>query len=277
MPVDIDAVVLSNDRLSKVYNVIKLSAPEIAAISHPGQFVMVRQDCETAPLLRRPFSIFEILRDNQQQVSGFSLLNKRVGTVTDALFLLASGDRLQCLGPLGQPFSTPPSSAAWMVAGGVGLAPFATLAEDLRQKGVPTTLFYGGRSAEDLFYVEWFERLGIRVLLTTEDGTRGELGLVTLPLKRELTTLPPTTELMIYACGPTVMMHTVAALAQAHNRPIEVSLEPVMGCGLGGCYSCVVRVRDERDKNSSQLLRSCLHGPVFAGDQLVWDVMARAV
>ena len=165
-----------------------------------------------------------------------------------------------------------------MVAGGVGLAPFATLAEALQRAQVPTTLFYGGRSATDVFYIEWFERLGVRVLVTTEDGTRGEAGLVTLPLERELAALSADTSLMIHACGPTVMMRAVADLAKRHDRPTEVSLEPVMGCGLGGCYSCVVRVRPRGDASSpAQLVRSCLEGPVFAGDQLDWGALTAAV
>lgn len=276
---DVDAIVLSNDRLSELYNVVKLSAPQIGATAKPGQFVMVRRDRDAAPLLRRPFSVFALLRDGQDRISGFSLLNKRVGVVTESLFALQSGDRLRCLGPLGKPFSVcAPPTEAWMVAGGVGLAPFATLAEALRRNQVATTLFYGGRSASDLFYVEWFEQLGVRVILTTEDGTGGEAGLVTSVLERELATREPTTNLMIHACGPTVMMRAVAELADQYDRPTEVSLEPVMGCGLGGCYSCVVRIRDARTKATpGQLVRSCIEGPVFPADRIDWGALTAAV
>ena len=274
MPVDVDAVVLSNDRLSNDYNVVKLVAPEIATISRPGQFVMVRQPRDDAPLLRRPFSVFEILRDGQHHIAGFSLLNKCVGTVTRALFGLEAGDRLQCLGPLGQPFSvSAPPSEAWMVAGGVGLAPFATLAEELRKNNVHTTLFYGGRSDRDLFYAKWFQRLGVRVLLTTEDGSLGESGFITVALERELTAMAAPETLMIYTCGPNAMMRAVAALAHEHRRPTEVSLEMVMGCGLGGCYSCVVPIKNEQNSTSSQFVRSCLYGPVFAGDRVEWGAI----
>ena len=94
---------------------------------------------------------------------------------------------MNVLGPLGKPFvPVDPPSEAWMVAGGVGLAPFATLAEALVERGTPMTLFYGARSASDLYYDAWFERLGARLALTTEDGSRGERGRVTLPLDRAL-------------------------------------------------------------------------------------------
>ena len=276
MPADVDALVLSNDRLSEAYNVVRLAAPAIAAAALPGQFVMVREDPAGAPLLRRPLSVFEILRDERGEPTGISLLNKRVGVVTRALYALEPGARLQCLGPLGQPFSvSAPPAAAWMVAGGVGLAPFATLAEALRVRRTPATLFYGGRSERDLFHVDWFERQGVRVVLATEDGSRGEAGLITAPLERELAALPAAEPLTIHACGPTGMMRAVAQLAQALGRSIEVSLEPVMGCGLGGCYSCVVPVRTE-PQTASRLVRSCLHGPVFAGDQVVWNELAAA-
>lgn len=276
MLADVDALVLSNDRLSEAYNVVKLAAPSIAAAARPGQFVMVREDCPGAPLLRRPFSIFEILRDDQNRVTGFSLLNKRIGQVTGALYALESGAHLQCLGPLGRPFSVgAPPAEAWMVAGGVGLAPFATLAEALLAQRTPVTLFYGGRSASDLFYVDWFERRGVSVVLTTEDGSRGEAGLITAPLKRALSQPPGTSPLMIQACGPTGMMRAVAQLAQSLGVSTEVSLEPVMGCGLGGCYSCVVPIRTG-PATAGQLLRSCLHGPVFPGHEVMWNDLAAA-
>ena len=63
MPADIEAAVISNTRLSEHYSVLALAAPEIAALASPGQFVMVKPSRGTDPLLRRPFSIFETLRD----------------------------------------------------------------------------------------------------------------------------------------------------------------------------------------------------------------------
>lgn len=271
MPIDVDALVLSNNRLSPNYNVVAIAAPEIATQAQPGQFVMIKQTLDSEPLLRRPFSIFEILRDKDGESKGLSLLNKPVGTVTQRLFEIEAGERLQCLGPLGQPFSIVSfPEAAWMVAGGVGLAPFLTLAETLREQKVETTLFYGGRSTVDLVYLESFKRLDVSLVLATEDGSRGETGLVTLPLARELQSVSTDQPLSLYACGPTPMMQVVAKLAHTHGRSSEVSLEPVMGCGLGGCYSCVVPLHSQSNNLSPQLVRSCREGPVFGGDQVVW-------
>lgn len=264
-PVDVDARIAANHRLSDAYNILEVEAPAIARQTRPGQFVMVKRALGREPLLRRPFSVFEVLRDTGGTATGLSLLSKQVGAVTRDLYRAEAGQRLRCLGPLGVPFSVvePPTRAA-MVAGGVGLAPFATLAEALRARGVDTTLFYGGRSSDDLYRIPFFERLGVRVVLTTEDGTRGEPGRVTAPLARELASAAGT--LMVYACGPTPMMRAVADLSARAGQPVQVSLEPVMGCGLGGCYSCVVRVRD----GGARFVRSCLEGPVFEGSRVSW-------
>ncbi len=273
MPIDVDALVMSNDRLSPTCNVLRLAAPGVASATRPGQFVMVKQNLATAPLLRRPFSVFEVLRDEHGDSVGLSILNQRVGIVTEALYALDAGARLRCLGPLGRAFSLHTAAGeAWMVAGGVGLAPFATLAEALRAAQIPATLFYGGRSAADLVCVERFRQLGVHVKLTTEDGSRGEPGLVTGALERTLAEAPVAP--MIYACGPTPMMRAVAAVARTYDCPVEVSLEPVMGCGLGGCYSCVVPVRDEPRAAGGRLVRSCVHGPVFPAERIEWAALA---
>jgi dihydroorotate dehydrogenase electron transfer subunit len=272
MPIDVAAAVVANTRLSDEYNVVALDAPAIARDALPGQFVMVKPSAGTDPLLRRPFSIFERLRDGDGDFRGLSLLNKRVGAGTAMLYEAKPGDRISVLGPLGRPFvPVDPPAEAWLVAGGVGLAPFVTLAEALVARGTPTTLFYGARSAADLYYAEAFAALGVRVALTTEDGSRGERGRVVLPLVRALAERSPGAAPVIYACGPTPMMRAVAELGAEAGVPVAVSLEPVMGCGMGGCYSCVVPVRSD---HGSHFVRSCIEGPVFDAATLVWDALS---
>jgi dihydroorotate dehydrogenase electron transfer subunit len=269
MPFDVDAEVVGNTRLSADYNVLALGAPTIARAVQPGQFVMLKTMPGHDPLLRRPFSIFEILRDAHGEPTGVTVFNKRVGVGTSQLFTARMGDHITCLGPLGQPFvPVGPSSDAWMVAGGVGLAPFVTLAEALVKRGTPTVLFYGGRSATDLLRDELFSNLGVRVVLATEDGSRGERGRVTGPLERALASVPPGRDVTMYACGPTPMMRAVADLGDRFARPVFVSLEQVMGCGMGGCYSCVVRVREN---GRPHFVRSCLEGPVFDSRRVIWN------
>ena len=156
-----------------------------------------------------------------------------------------------------------------MIAGGVGLAPFATLAQSLRARGVTTTLFYGARRAAELFYLDFFRALGVDLVLTTEDGSTGERGRVVAPLDRRLASRPASSPVMVYACGPEGMLAATARTAMTHGRPCQVSVERVMACGLGGCYSCVIPMRGEH--GSFHHVRSCIAGPVLAADQIVWD------
>lgn len=259
---------INNTRLSSDYNVIALDAPEIAAAATPGQFVMVKPGRGSDPLLRRPFSVFEILEKNGR-LTGLTLLSKRIGVTTNLLYDAVVGDVVSCLGPLGRPFSlVEPPKEAWLVAGGVGLAPFATLAAALRARGVRVTLFYGARSGRELFYLDWFQAHGVMLELSTEDGSRGVKGRVTIPLDRALTSRG-NENVMVYACGPEPMLEAVAHVSARHGRPCEVSVERVMGCGMGGCYSCVIPVRDA--SGGQHYVRSCIGGPVFSAADLVWD------
>lgn len=268
-PVDVDAPVIANARLSADYSVLSLAAPEVGRRTQPGQFVMVKPVGVTDPLLRRPFSVFEVLRDDAGEITGVSILNKRAGRSTNKLYDLETGDVVSCLGPLGVPFTAvEPPMEGWMIAGGVGLAPFATLAESLAAMKTAATLFYGARTAGELFYLDFFAKLGVKLVLSTEDGGRGVKGRVTGPLEAALKAVGPAGA-MIYACGPEPMLAAVVRLAGRYTQPSQVSVERVMGCGLGGCYSCVVPVK--HGDEHANLVRSCINGPVFDGAELVWE------
>jgi dihydroorotate dehydrogenase electron transfer subunit len=270
MVADVAASVITNHALSADYNVVALEAPAIARAVQPGQFVMVKAGGGHDPLLRRPFSVFEILRDDEGRASGLSILSKRIGPSTTLLYEVRPGQRVACLGPLGRPFSiVDPPAEAWMIAGGVGLAPFASLADALQRRGVRQTLFYGARRAEELFYLDRFRGLGVELVLTTEDGSAGERGRITAPLDRRLAERRAADPLMLYACGPEGMLAAAAKTAAAHGRPCQVSVERVMGCGMGGCYSCVLPMRGEDGRFHH--VRSCLAGPVLASDRIRWD------
>jgi dihydroorotate dehydrogenase electron transfer subunit len=239
MPFEVPAEVIANTRLSPDYNVLSLAAPDIAQAAGPGQFVMVKPSDGLDPLLRRPFSIFEIVRHATGAPAGVSLLNKRVGRGTGQLYGARVGDVVSLVGPLGRPFvPVEPPAEAWMVAGGVGLAPFATLGDALAARRTPMTLFYGARSSADLHYASYFARLGARLALTTEDGTEGERGRVTAPLARALAATSQDRPVTIYACGPTPMMRAVADLGADAGRPVFVSLEPAWAAATAASCRC---------------------------------------
>jgi dihydroorotate dehydrogenase electron transfer subunit len=270
MPSDVAAEVIANYRLSSDYNVLALAAPAIAAAASPGQFVMIKAGRGLDPLLRRPFSVFEVIRGPNGAPAGISLLNKRIGVSTGLVYAARPGDRVDCLGPLGRPFSVVDQpTEAWMVAGGVGLAPFAALAQALRARGVASVLFYGARRAAELFHLWHFRGLDVELVLTTEDGSLGECGRIVAPLERRLSSQPADKPVMVYACGPEGMLAATAKTAARHGRPCQVSVERIMGCGLGGCYSCVVPMRS--DDGRFHHVRSCISGPVLPGDQIIWD------
>lgn len=277
MPADVDARVVENRRLSSDYNVLVVHAPAIAAAAAPGQFVMIRTaGAGGEPLLRRPFSIFQIVRDAGGTPTGISIINKKIGTGTSQIYDARVDATLPVLGPLGRPFAAPASGEAWMVAGGVGLGPFVTLAETLQRAGIPSKLFYGARTAADLHCADLFPPLGAGLHIATEDGSRGDRGFITLPLERALRQAqerePAAAHpITIYTCGPTPMMRAVAALAARFDRACIVSLEQVMGCGMGGCYSCVVKVRQP---DRPRFVRSCIDGPVFDAASVVWEELA---
>jgi dihydroorotate dehydrogenase electron transfer subunit len=130
-------------------------------------------------------------------------------------------------------------------------------------------LFYGARQATELFYLDVFRTMGITLVLTTEDGSAGERGRIVAPLERQLAGRPTNAPVMIYACGPEGMLAAVAKTALRFGRPCQVSVERIMGCGMGGCYSCVVPMRGE--DGTHHHVRSCLAGPVLAADQIAWD------
>ena len=156
-----------------------------------------------------------------------------------------------------------------MVAGGVGLAPFWTLAEALVARGVKTTLFYGARKGEELFYLDYFRRLRVELVLTTEDGSVGEKGRVIAPLERRLASHPSDQAITLYACGPEGMLEATAHTAAKYERHCEVSVERIMGCGMGGCYSCIVPMKSAT--GGFHHVRSCMAGPVLDAAQIVWE------
>jgi len=270
VPVDVAAEVVANRLLSADYNVLTLTAPAIAATAAPGQFVMIKAATGLDPLLRRPFSVFEMLRDSSGTATAITILSKRIGPATASIYDARPGQRMACLGPLGRPFTiVEPPADAWMIAGGVGLAPFATLAQALQARRVRTTLFYGARRAAELFYLDFFRALGVELVISTEDGSAGERGRVVSPLERALASRAASSPVMLYACGPERMLAATAHTAMKHQRPCQVSVERIMGCGLGGCYSCVVPMRG--DDGRFYHVRSCLAGPVLAADEILWE------
>jgi dihydroorotate dehydrogenase electron transfer subunit len=264
MPAHRIAPLVSREGLGGPFFVLTLRHPETAREARPGQFVMIKAGLSAEPPLRRPFSILAV--DPERET--FDLFVKAVGQGSRALCAMAPGDETLCLGPLGRPFTEPPAGTeALLVAGGYGVAPFRFLGQELRRSGGRARLFYGGRTAADLPLLERLLDLGLAVVPATEDGSRGERGRVTVPLEAHLDAAAG--PMRLYACGPEAMMHAVARIADRRSLPAEVSLDPWMGCGIGTCLGCVVRVQGANEARWKYRC-ACTEGPVFDSATVVW-------
>jgi len=245
--------------LARKTYLMRLEAPALARRGRPGQFVMVRTgpypERGGGPLLKRPFSIHRLGPGDE-----ISLLYRVVGVGTELLALARPGENLELLGPLGRGFDPPKElKKAYLAAGGVGLAPLLALAENLAGR-TDLTLFYGEAAAVDLPPESYLQLFPSEIVLTTEDGTAGEKGLVTRPLAQALAREPAP----IFACGPPAMLAEVSRLAELSGVPAWVSLEARLACGLGACLGCAVKV----DKGG--YARVCAEGPVFRAEEVRW-------
>ncbi len=257
---------------------LTLGAPEQARLVRPGQFIMLKcvECADDNPLLRRPFTIFNICRQPRSgKPAGLELLVKDVGTGTHRLVQSRSGQMLDCLGPQGRGFQISGEmrnrlDIAVLVAGGVGIAPLYLLAHSLLAQNVKPVLFYGSSTFEGLVLRDYFERLHIEIQYATEDGSFGERGLITQPLA-QFFKAHGHKYMRVYACGPWNMMKAVHLLSVQYNLQCEVSLEARMGCSLGACLGCVVRSRDHHGEE--QYLRVCQDGPVMNSRLIDWDTV----
>jgi dihydroorotate dehydrogenase electron transfer subunit len=139
------------------------------------------------------------------------------------------------------------------VAGGVGVAPLIFLAEQLAAEGARPIFVYGARSVQDLPLLARTQCVG-DFYATTEDGSFGEKGMATEPLKRILETGE---NIQLFSCGPEPMLKAVALLAGSAGVPCEIALESPMACGMGTCKGCAVPGAD------GEYRYVCCDGPVF--------------
>ena len=264
MPANRTASLVGREALGGPYVLLTFLHPEAAREARPGQFVMIKAGASAEPPLRRPFSILEASPERET----FTLFVKAIGPGSRALAALPVGGEAQCLGPLGRPFAAPEDDAeALMVGGGYGVAPFDFLGRELQRSGSRARLFYGGRTRADLPLLERLRQQGIDVVPATEDGSAGERGRVTVPLEAHLDRAGGRRRL--YACGPEAMMHAVARIAAARGLEAQVSLDPWMGCGVGTCLGCVVKVQRADDPRWKYKC-ACTEGPVFDAACVVW-------
>ncbi|MBM4446965.1 MAG: dihydroorotate dehydrogenase electron transfer subunit [Chloroflexi bacterium] len=250
----VSATVISNLELMPGYHLIYVDAPDIAATSQPGQFVTVR--CGEELTLRRPLSIHQ-LTDSKN----LCLLFKIAGKGTLWLSQRKKNEALDLIGPLGKGFSIEPTSKKLLlVAGGIGIAPLVFLAQKALSEKRSVKLLLGARTKDEL-YPQKLLPSGIEIIITTEDGSDGEKGKITDILSRYVDWTD-----QIYACGPLDMYRIIEHQRQRWfvKKPIQVSLEVRMGCGLGACFSCSIKTRHD-------MKQVCRDGPVFNLDEIILE------
>ncbi|MCU0539038.1 MAG: dihydroorotate dehydrogenase electron transfer subunit [Desulfobacterales bacterium] len=258
------ATVIRNEVIAPGYGRAALACGEGFARARPGQFVMLGFPEAIDPLLRRPFSIHRLVAGGSAG-PGIEVLYKVVGHATRRLSRVAPGEPLSLLGPLGRGFQVPSGvKRLFCVAGGFGVAPFVFLAEWLQGRpSAPAAieLFLGGRGREDLLCTADFERLGIPVHLTTDDGSCGDQCRVTDPFAAALARERPD---LVLACGPRAMLACVLGIVRAQRIACQLSIEAMMACGMGACLGCAVEGR----RDPSRFLHACVDGPVFDAEEI---------
>ncbi len=262
MPIDRKARILDAERWGS-YRLFVVESPAVGREARPGQFVMVKVGEQTAPLLRRPLSIHDA------RPGEIELFFQVAGRGTEILALKTRGENVDLLGPLGKGFSVPDELKGRRVAligGGRGIAPLYFLGRKLRAIGAEVTVFYGGRSHEDIPLRDKLEEAGFQVLCSTDDGSFGFAGLVTELFESEA---GKDTFEALFVCGPDPMMKTVSRISSTLGIPAEFSLEALMGCGFGACWGCVHRIRNEAGE--AEWTKICEGGPVFSGETVIWE------
>ncbi len=288
------AKITENEKVTEGFYRMRLESAYLAGSAKPGQFVEVRCSDAVELLLRRPLGVHRISQ------SGIDLLYEVVGRGTEILARRKPGELLDIIGPLGNGFDLnrqtgkPANRQTILVAGGIGVAPLLALAEKLLA-GSPVnrlaglTVLIGACKKEHILCEKEFKKMGAKVLVATEDGSKGYKGLITELLKKELsnrqTGKPANRQTIIYACGPVAMLKTVAKIAADGKIKCQVSLEERMACGVGVCLGCPVKVRRlaslpvdrlkpanrQTGKPANYMYKMvCKDGPVFDAKEIAW-------
>lgn len=172
---------------------------------------------------------------------------RKIGLFTSKLFELKPGERIGLRGPYGKGYSE--KENAVIIGGGCGTASIAMLAEKIK-----ATVIIGAKTKDELLFEERLAKNAKKLIVMTDDGSKGKKGFVTEALKEAL---EKEKIKQIYACGPEVMMVKCLAIANEKKIPIELGLERYMKCGIGICGSCALGAK-----------RICKEGPVFTGEEL---------
>lgn len=243
-------------QLSDAVFELGVHAPRVAAKVRAGQFLIVRptEGGERIPLTFSDWSAEE---------GWVRFIFMRVGKTTHQMSHLQPGDTIADLaGPLGEPTHVDGLGRVVVVGGGVGAAVAYPVARAMAEAGNEVTVVLGARNRSLLVLAEEISAIpGVTLQVMTDDGSAGEKGLVTAPLKR----MCEAGEVdHAFAVGPAIMMKFCAATTAEFGVPTTVSLNPIMVDGTGMCGACRVTVGGETKFG-------CVEGPDFDGHAVDWE------
>lgn len=247
------------NRLNEDTFLMTIESPEIAAAGKPGQFVHIRCGGPEA-YLRRPISICRIDRERGTFDIGVQIRGKG----TKVLSRMREKEPIDVMGPLGKGFSLKPEDRRIAVVGG-GIGVFPLLQLLVEHPASEKSALLGFRSRDQVVMELDFRKACQELLIATDDGSYGIGGFVTSLLEKKLEEKAFD---RVFICGPTPMMKRAVAICQAKNIPCEVSLEQRMGCGIGACLVCACKTRSGDDWDYAHV---CKDGPVFGGEEVVFD------
>jgi len=262
----LNAKIIFNKKVSKEYYNLRLLAEPISVGAQPGQFINIKINPNemssnkpisfSIPFLRRPMSIYKI------DPPFIEVLYKVKGQGTEILSKKEKGEVLNIMGPLGNGFNLNEDfKVGVLVGGGYGISPLVALNQKLQSLKKKVVVIIGAKT-KDLLYIKDFKK----VKISTEDGSLGAKGVVTDLLNKVCKVLNKK-ESIIFACGPREMLKRVSLIAQKNKIRCQVSIEELMGCGIGVCLSCVCAVKS---KGKMDYKRVCVDGPVFNAGEIIW-------
>ena len=218
---------------------------DTSGVTNCGQFVNLKLD---GLFLRRPISVCDC--ENGE----LTLVYKVVGKGTEQMSKMNGGEVLDVLVGLGNGYDTSVSGETpLLIGGGVGVPPMYMLCKKLVREGKNPTVILGFNKADEIFYEKEFEKLGVRVLVSTVDGSYGVRGFVT-------DAMAGLDYSYFYTCGPEPMLK---AVYRATNMGGQFSFEERMGCGFGACMGCSC-------KTVTGYKRICKEGPVLCKEEILW-------
>ena len=260
MPFNTEVKITEIEKLNDMVYRFACKSPEISQAATAGQFVNVQVvDMSIAPLLKRPISIYNI--DKKKKIIEFIFQVR--GRGTKILADKKVGENICVLGPLGKGFSVGKFKNIAIIGGGIGIFPLYELAKESKKVGQVTT-YLGFRDKSFVILEDEFKGVSHSLVITTDNGTYGQKGYGVDYLQKDIVSKKFDA---IFACGPLQMLSAVQKIARDSGVYCEVSLEERMGCSVGACMGCSVRL--VTDDGAVKYARVCKDGPVFAADSVI--------